>query len=292
MGTKRRLLAEIAASASPALRQRIAERTMVESIMGRKLDCQRLLRETAIGAAVLSESDSMRAEALSILDEVGLRDVDRTLLDAAGMMSAGMKERLSELALIGHMVVRGSKALMEGVAMLTAIDSKYARERILALDILIRLGTSEEEMHRIFRNMAKTGLAGRSGSEPLERLRSDLMARRAEREREAEPPRKTEDETAPFSVNKMVVSKGDCTYTRVMLYVEGQEVILDGNRSMPRSRSYAFWQSLSDEVRVRVANSLVKAGIIENSDDLFELDRGFHEALCDCTLIAQVEFKR
>jgi hypothetical protein len=292
MGTKKRLLAEIAASASPALRQRIAERALVEAVMGRKIECCGLLRESAIGAAVLPESDTVRAEALSVLDEVGLRDADRALLDAAGMMSIGMKDRLSELALIGHMVVRGPRALIEAVTMLTAMDPKYAQEKTLALDILIRLGTRGEEMRRIFRNMARIGLAGRAGSRPLEQLRSELMERREELENAAETPRKAEDEAVPFSIDKMVVSEGDRTYTRVMLCVEGRDVVLDGNRSASRRQSQAFWQSLPGEVRIRVANSLVKAGIIENSDDLFELDRGFHASLCAAGLISAVEFRR
>lgn len=118
-------LNEIAAKAPRKMKRLVAHLALCEAIRGKRIDCIETLRTAAVITLLNSNDPSEKKACSAIIDEIGLRGNWRSF-DTAEALSEAAKDVVAELALIGHIVVGGSKRIFESTAILLALKGDGA----------------------------------------------------------------------------------------------------------------------------------------------------------------------
>ncbi len=289
---RKRLLREIVAGSGPELKRRFADLALLDSIMGREIDCIGRLREASITVALSSGSAKVREEAQGVLLEIGMRNADMGIFECAKALTQKMKLRLAELASVGHIVVGGPKRLLEATAILTALAEPHGGEHEAALGVLAGLGTANEESSKTFKNLVRIGALDIADMDRFIALRLEIEALKAKRSRPAEPIEKKETSEWPIAIQRLPQT-GTPAACVIEINGDGHHfcMTLDGNKTFTKTASIYAWDKLDDKMLTEAAEALLGAGLVQTSEDVNALDKGLHYVLCKRQLVSRIPFK-
>lgn len=274
---KKRTLNQIALSASRSLRKKIANLALYESIRDRQMDCLETLRMAAILTILETDDPSEREGAENVLDEIGFRGSRRTLRIGRSL-SDGAKETLASLAMIGHVIVGGSRRLLETTALMTALRPEKGDQRGAAISILEQLGTSS--LTWTFRTLMKIGFLSLNDLDDFVELQLELATLKAgpaaqpQQTVPASPEKAEEPHEAPTTGEPAVSAEEP-------VEVPIEEEVVDEERTF----------GLNDEETLAYVQMLIEEEGIETSQELKAVDEEAHSA-CDARdLWSRLKFK-
>lgn len=184
----KRTLNEIASSAPPELRKKLAGYAITESVMSSRFDCLRVLRKAAISTAVCAENERLREESLEILDEIGYR-CDVGFIEDVMTLTLPMRDAMARLSMVGHIVVGGRKRLMEATCLVFAAADEDSEESRVSLSLLRSM--DRKEATRTLHTLLNLGLLSPAEREAI--LSMDLWA--CGQENEQRNPASGEEQT-------------------------------------------------------------------------------------------------
>lgn len=170
----KRQLIKIAETTHPDLKRKLAGLAMVETLRGSEINCIALLRTAAFSSVFFPSSPEEKEAGFAVLDEIGPR-CDRRLFNLAVRFPDSMKQKMGELATVGHVVARGGEDLLEATALFYAIKSESPEERSAAMALLEK--TDSIGNARQFITLVRIGQLDLSDIESFIRLQLDLYDR-------------------------------------------------------------------------------------------------------------------
>jgi len=170
----KRQLIKIAETTHPDLKRKLADLAMVETLRDCEIDCISLLRRAAFSSVLSPASPEEREAAFAVLDEITPR-CDRRIFDLAVQFPDSMKEKMGELATVGHVVARGGRDLLEATALFYALKPASPEERSAALDLLEKIGIVGNA--RQFITLVRIGQLDVSDIEAFIKLQLELSIR-------------------------------------------------------------------------------------------------------------------
>jgi hypothetical protein len=288
---KRRHIADIVAASRPEVKAKLAERVLVECIMGREVDCLSLLRESAIATILTSCSDNEVKSATALLRQHGFGNADEALIEAAMLFTPRMRLRLAEFSMVGHLVVRGPRPLLEATAVACALRTKVPEEYNAAFRALAILSSDDSSASKLFQNLVRTRYLEMKDLDAFVQLRLAVARLREKQRLIAEGVEHIVIESFPPILTYCEKADGCTPYREYHADIDGKTYTMDGNRSIKKSGSIAQWSSVGDSHLVELTCLLLRGGIIEHYDDLVQLDSGLHQVLDERSLVGKVRFK-
>ena len=141
MATPKRILGQIAASAPPELKLRLAGKVLYELATSNSIDCFRSLREAAISTALTATDSKTREAAMEILEELGNRGQAR-IYEEVSELTGRMLETFAELSVVGRLASGKMPRLLESTALMHSFDDS-SQERAQARSILSQRDPAE-----------------------------------------------------------------------------------------------------------------------------------------------------
>jgi hypothetical protein len=199
--------------------------------------------------------------------------------------------RLATFSMVGHLVVRGPRALIEATATFCALKTNDTADHNAALRVLSVVASSDSESSRIFQNLVKTRYLDLKDMDSFVQLRLEVMRLHEKQRLISEGVEHIVIDSFPPIITYCEKKEGDATFREYHIDIDGKTYTMDGNRSHNKTSSIAQWSALSDSHLIELACLLIRGKVIEHYDDLLVLDRGFHQVLAERSLVKKVCFK-